>query len=177
MALVREAVSLGRAARRAAGRKVRQPLAAAWVRGLDAATLERHGEHLLEEVNVKTLRLAADGEAPPAGWTVAGEGPVQVALDVELTDALRREGLARELVRHIQAARKAAGLQVDDRVAVTLQVDDGLLTAALAEHGATIAGEVLAVRLERGDPPAGAYEVKVKVEGTPITLGLEAVPE
>jgi isoleucyl-tRNA synthetase len=173
MALVQQVVSLGRAARRAAGRKVRQPLAAAWVRGVPAAVLERYGEHVLEEVNVKALRPAAPGEEPPAGWVAAGEGAVQVALDVELTDALRREGLARELVRTVQEARKAAGLQVTDRVVVTLQVGDDLLTEVLAEHGVTIAAEVLAVRLERGVPPAGAFRAEVKVEGARVVLGVE----
>lgn len=175
MERVQEVVSLGRAARRAAGRKVRQPLQAAWVRGLDAAALERHGEHLREELNVHAVWLAANGEEPPAGWAAAGEGPVQVALDLELTAALQREGLARELVRHIQEARKAAGLQVADRVAVTVEVGDGLLAEALAEHGAAIAGEVLAARLERGAPRDGAYRAAVKVEGTPVVVGVEKV--
>ena len=152
---------------------MRQPLAAAWVRGLDAAVLERHGAHLREEVNVKALQCAGPDEPPPDGWAVAGAGPVQVALDIALTDALRREGMARELVRHLQEARKAAGLQVADRVAVTVQVADGLLSAALVEHGDMIAGEVLAVRLERGQPPAGTFRVTVRVEGTPVVLGVE----
>ncbi len=176
MAQVQEAVSLGRAARRAAGRKVRQPLAAAWVRGLDAEVLARHGEHLLEEVNVKALRPAAPGEEPPPGWAVSGEGPLQVALDVQVTEALRREGLARELVRHIQEARKAAGLAVADRVAVTVQVGDGPLAMALREHHDAIAAEVLAVHLERGTPPAGAWRAEIKVEGTPVVVGVERVP-
>jgi isoleucyl-tRNA synthetase len=175
VALVQEVVSLGRAARRAAGRKVRQPLAAAWVHVPAGATaaLERQREHVLDELNVKTLRPAAAGEAAPAGWSVAGQGEVQVALDVRLTEALRREGLARELVRHLQEARKGAGLAVTDRVTITLQMADGPLAQALEEHGATIAAEVLAVRLERGVPPEGARRSEVKVEGERVGVGME----
>ncbi len=174
VALVQEVVSLGRSARRAAGRKVRQPLATAWVRVAAgaAATLEYQREHVLEELNVKALRLAAAGEAPPAGWAVAGEGDLQVALDVQVSEALRREGLARELVRHLQEARKSAGLAVTDRVALTLQMADGPLAGALEEHVATIAAEVLAVRLERAGPPEGAWRSEVRVEGERVVVGI-----
>jgi len=179
MALVQRVVSMGRAARRAAGHRVRQPLSAVWVRTQTAghgAVLERQREHVLEELNVKALRLAAGPDQPvPEGWSLVeepGRG-LEVALDVQLTEALRLEGLARELVRHLQEARKAAGLQVTDRIIATVRVDDGPLARALEEHRQAIAEEVLALRLERGEPPAGAYRTEVKIEGERVVVGVE----
>jgi isoleucyl-tRNA synthetase len=176
MGLVQKVVSLGRAVRRAAGRKVRQPLAAAWVRSLDplaAQALDRHGEHVLEELNVKSLLLAARGEGPPTGWELAEDKDLVVALDVQLTDELRREGLARELVRHLQRARKAAGLEVTDRIVAYVRPDGGILLQTLEEYGSVIAGEVLAVRLEPSSPPEGVYQKEVKLEGVNLVLGVE----
>jgi len=177
MALVREVVSLGRSARKAAGLKVRQPLAAVWVRAteLDGAALQRHGEHILEELNVKTLHRAASDEEPPAGWTTAGGREMLLALDTRLDEALLLEGLARELVRHLQEARKAAGLEVTDRIRATVQVEDGPLAQALQAHGAAIAAEVLALHLERAAPRACAHRARARVAGTEVVLGVEKV--
>ena len=66
-----------------------------------------------------------------------------MALELELDDELRREGLAREIVHAVQNARKAAGLQVEDRIELRLGGDDELLAAA-REHEAYVAGETLA---------------------------------
>ena len=63
------------------------------------------------------------------GWLVANEGALTVALDVTITDVLRREGIARELVNRIQNLRKDSGFEVTDRINVTLQKDDQIVTA------------------------------------------------
>ncbi|MBN1483385.1 MAG: isoleucine--tRNA ligase [Chloroflexia bacterium] len=181
MERVQQVVGLGRAARREAGLKVRQPLAAAWVRSADPTVgraLERHREHVLEELNLKALRTAPTTDAaPPAGWAPAEDRGLLLALDVELSQELRREGLARELVRHLQQVRKRAGLEVSNRVvAYVAAAADGLLADTLDEHGAAIAEEVLAVRLERGEPPAGAHHRQVELAGEPVILGVERAP-
>jgi isoleucyl-tRNA synthetase len=75
-----------------------------------------------------------------------------VAIDTTLTPELRREGLAREVVRLIQEARKSDGLDVTDRIALRWSAHDAELAGALTEHAALIAGEVLAVEFG----PAGA---------------------
>ncbi len=67
-----------------------------------------------------------------------------MALELELDDALRREGLAREVVHAVQNARKAAGLEVEDRIGLELGGDDELVAAA-REHEAYVAGETLAI--------------------------------
>ena len=80
---------------------------------------------------------------PLDGYEVEAEAGRAVALALEIDDELRREGLAREIVHAIQAARKDAGLDVSDRIALTLGGDDALLEAARAHEG-YVAGETLA---------------------------------
>jgi isoleucyl-tRNA synthetase len=83
-------------------------------------------------------------QTPRAGWSVASDGGETVALDLDVTPELRREGLAREVIRLVQDARKADGLEVSDRIVLRWDAPDPELAAALTEHGQLIAGEVLA---------------------------------
>ncbi|GAA2379283.1 isoleucine--tRNA ligase [Dactylosporangium salmoneum] len=91
-------------------------------------------------------------ETPREGWAVAGEAGVSVALDLTITPRLRRAGLAREVIRQVQEARKAGGLEVTDRIELRYRASDAEVAEALAEHAAGIADEVLAVDLAVGDP-------------------------
>ncbi len=84
-------------------------------------------------------------QTPRAGWAVAADAGETVAIDTLVTPGLRREGLAREVIRLVQEARKNDGLDVSDRIALRWSAGDPEVAAALAEHGALIAGEVLAV--------------------------------
>ncbi len=77
------------------------------------------------------------------GWSVANEGVLTVALDITLTDALRREGLAREVVKRIQTFRKESGFEITDRIEVVLQPNEAL-QAAVEEYKQYIASQVLA---------------------------------
>ena len=77
------------------------------------------------------------------GWVVANEGVLTVALDVTVTDELRREGIARELVSKIQNIRKSSGFEISDRIAVTITSNENS-DAALEEHKAYICNQVLA---------------------------------
>ena len=105
-----------------------------------------------------TVSLTADDvivtQTPLEGWGVATAGGETVALDLAVTPALRAEGLAREVVRLIQEARKNDGLDVTDRIALRWSASDPELAAAFAEHGELIAGEVLAVSFGPGEGPA-----------------------
>jgi len=94
-------------------------------------------------------------ETPRQGWAVATEGAETVALDLTITPALRRAGLAREVVRLVQDARKTSGLQVTDRIELRWETD-GELAEALREHGNLVATEVLATTFEAGPAPAGS---------------------
>ncbi len=91
-------------------------------------------------------------QTPLEGWGVAVAGGDTVALDLAVTPSLRAEGLAREVVRRIQEARKASGLAVTDRISLRWSAGDAELAAALAAHGPLIAGEVLAVTFSPGSP-------------------------
>jgi isoleucyl-tRNA synthetase len=113
-----------------------------------------------------SVELLADGSAaqvgpgdviitqrPREGWAVASEGGETLALDTEVTPALRREGLAREVVRLVQEARKRDGFQLTDRIRLLWRADGEELTGALAEYAGLISAEVLASRA--GPQPDG----------------------
>jgi isoleucyl-tRNA synthetase len=96
---------------------------------------------------------------------------VQVALDTTLTVDLRREGLARDLVRAVQEARKNAGLALADRIALHLEWG-GDLSQLLAEWGGYIQAETLAETLTLATPSADAYAESAVLDGLPLTVGV-----
>jgi isoleucyl-tRNA synthetase len=106
-------------------------------------------------VNGETISLSSEEviitETPREGWSVASDSGATVALDLEITPELRRAGLARDAIRLIQEARKNSGLDVADRIAVRWEAMDPETDAALIEHGALIADEVLAMEFARGE--------------------------
>jgi isoleucyl-tRNA synthetase len=112
-------------------------------------------------------------QTPRSGWTVAAEGGETVALEVAITPELRREGLAREVIRLVQYARKSDGLHVSDRIRLRWEASDPDLTAALAEHGPLIASEVLAVEFAPGQPGPDADRGTVIHKHADQDLGLE----
>ncbi len=105
---------------------------------------------------------------PLEGYEVEAEAGRAVALALELDDELRREGLAREIVHAVQNARKQAGLDVSDRIALTLGGDDALVEAARA-HEAYIAGETLATSVTYdGD----GLETAASIEGRELAISV-----
>ncbi|HTY97158.1 MAG TPA: isoleucine--tRNA ligase [Solirubrobacteraceae bacterium] len=165
------------------------PLAAAAIAALDPAHVAeavRDGGSVGIEVGGREHTLTAEDliltMRAPEGYSVEREGAHAVALDLNLDEQLRREGLAREIVHSVQNARKDAGLQVEDRISLWLHGDGALLEAA-ESHRDYIAGETLAVRLtlvpgvEEGTPgadgsPAGAYRCEAPVEGMRLGISL-----
>jgi isoleucyl-tRNA synthetase len=92
-------------------------------------------------------------ERPREGWSVVNEQGETIALDLELTPELVRAGVAREVVRLVQEARKNSGFEVSDRIVLTWQA--GPETAeALREHAGLVADEVLAVEMREAEPVA-----------------------
>lgn len=89
-------------------------------------------------------------ESPREGWAVRSEGGLSVGLDTELTDELRAAGLARDVVRVVQEARKTRGLEVSDRIALTWAAERADVADAVRTHAGTIAEEVLAVEMTEG---------------------------
>jgi isoleucyl-tRNA synthetase len=93
-----------------------------------------------------------------------------VALDLDITPELRQEGIAREMVRLVQDARKSAGLEVTDRIELAVEAADEVADA-VAVHRDWIAEEVLAVRLEidTAELP-GTQAVEGSIEGRPVRV-------
>jgi isoleucyl-tRNA synthetase len=89
-----------------------------------------------------------------------------------LTPELKREGLMREIIRNVQQSRKAAGLEVDDRIQLHLSADSKDLQAVLADKALieTIKAETLTNELV--GRPVDGYSTDVKVEGDPLTIAL-----
>jgi isoleucyl-tRNA synthetase len=104
-----------------------------------------------EDVRVSEAEVLLS-ERPKEGWSVVNEQGETVALDLEVTPELRQAGLAREVVRTLQEARKNAGLEVSDRIKVWLTSTDAELADALGKHADEIAREVLAVELNQSAP-------------------------
>jgi isoleucyl-tRNA synthetase len=145
---------------------VKSALAAA-----DGSALRRELE-AAGAVEVAGIRLTADEVEVRArrheSFALAEDGGWAVALDLELDDDLRREGVARELIRALNDLRKERGLLIADRVRVRLGGDDAV-REAVAEHAAWIADEVLAVELTWAD----GGELTVRVDQADVSVALE----
>jgi isoleucyl-tRNA synthetase len=154
------------------------PTVAAAIAGLDpthVARALREGEAILISVAGHDHELTAEdllvGLQPPEGYQVEREGSHAVALELALDEELRREGLAREIVRAVQAARKQAGLDVSDRIALRLGGDGPLLEAARA-HEAYVMGETLARTVGYDLDGTGA---PARIEGMELRVAVERV--
>ncbi|MBO6096254.1 MAG: isoleucine--tRNA ligase, partial [Bacteroidales bacterium] len=102
------------------------------------------------------------------GWQVISEGSLTVALDIEVTPELRREGLARELVNRIQNLRKGSGFEVTDRINTMVYSDDADLADALSAFGDYVKAQTLSLSIglkPAAEAPADAAEVEW-TEGT-----------
>ncbi len=141
--------------------------------GAVRAALERDGTFTLD-VDGTPVILAEDDLQIRASsheeLALAQAGPLAVALDTTLDEALRREGLAREVVRALNDQRKAQGFEIADRVVVVLSAA-GELGEAISQHRDWIAGEVLATELRLGSN-GDAGGVEVAIDGSPLGVGL-----
>lgn len=125
---------------------------------VDASRYDRESGTLRVRLGKDEVELSGTDlivtETPREGWSVStGEGST-VVLDLTVTPALRRAGIAREVVRQVQDARKQADLLVTDRIELWWDSPDPDVATALLEHAAAISGEVLAVSFLRGGPAA-----------------------
>jgi isoleucyl-tRNA synthetase len=118
-------------------------------------------------------------EEPATGWRVVRVGPTAVALDLEVTPELRREGLARDLVRAVQDLRKAAGLEVADRIELAVKADGGgenQVAAAVDAHRDYLLGETLATSLHTA-PQGDGHDTRVDLDGQEVRIWLRPVPD
>ena len=151
--------------------KVRQPLQCAAYAGTKLA--DYYQQIMAEELNVKEIRWIENLDEHLADYDVT-EGVIKpenwIEISKQLTPELKREGLMREVIRHVQSARKKAGLQVDDRIMLQLTTNDEQLHQAIDEHVEVIAAETLAVFGEVHD-----NQSTVTVEGVELEIALAVV--
>jgi isoleucyl-tRNA synthetase len=148
------------------------------IRALPQGALSRflEGEEVPFEVAGASQTLGPEDlevvQEASSGMLVKGEGAYAVALDPELDEELLSEGVARELVNRIQRLRKDAGLDISDRIELSIAGPDSITSAATLHRG-FIGGETLALEVTVGDGAADFPHVReVDIDGTPATIGL-----
>ena len=139
------------------------------------AQFEKAGEYTFT-INEQAIVVSTDdvtifSEDIP-GWSVANDGNITIALDITLTDELISEGIARELVNRIQNLRKSSGLEITDRINLSLSASDSI-NQAIAEHKAYISSQVLANNLFLTNQLSNATEVDL--DGTPVFIQIEKI--
>ena len=162
MKFIRGVINEGLSQRAGAQIKVRQPLQEIKIKGAPEYFETIEDDYLSitkDELNVKDLTFSM------------GKGDLQVILSTEITPELLSEGMSREVIRYVQNARKEAGLNVDDRIALSLATEDSELTKAIDEYREVISQETLAeILLPESD--SQMHSTEVKVEGNNLRIGL-----
>ncbi len=179
METTKEAVNLALSIRAQNSVKIRQPLGALHINTANDA-YELYLDIIEDEVNVKSVQpinptaseikenLIKGMKTPMYGIT--SNGNVAIAIEGDITPELKREGLMREVIRHVQSARKQAGLNVDDRIVLQLTTTDNELQQAIAEHQTVIKAECLA---SFGDTDQNSTDVKVDGAELQIALNVQ----
>ena len=171
MNALRVAVNDGLSKRAAEGIKVRQPLASAKLVGtISENTSEEIKQFLVDiardELNVKSVEVFTGSELD----VPESSAQPSVVYDFVITPELKREGLVREVIRHVQSARKKAGLQVDDRIELAIFSADTEITQAINTFAEVITTETLAVKLDSTVNDAEKYDVKIDDKMVAISL-------
>lgn len=154
METVREYVNLGLSIRAKEHQKVRQPLA--------SVTIQKTSEFvdfediLTEELNVKSVKIGNE-----------------FMLDLHITPELKSEGIAREIIRHTQNARKEAGLNIDDRIELILSTDNSEIQQAINDNKKVIVDETLAVGLTSSGEKS--FKSTVKIDGIDLLISLQKI--
>ena len=167
MNALRTAVNDGLSKRASEGIKVRQPLASVkLINTISQDTPAEVAQFLIDiakdELNVKSVEIVTDSESESA--------QPSVVYDLTITPELKREGLMREIVRHVQSARKQAGLQIDDRIVLSISSDDSEISQAIDAFADVIKAETLAVELNSAADESEKYDAKIEGKLVEISL-------
>ena len=167
MNALRTAVNDGLSKRALEGIKVRQPLASVkLINTISQDTSAEVAQFLIDiakdELNVKSVEIVTDSESESA--------QPSVVYDLTITPELKREGLMREIVRHVQSARKQAGLQIDDRIVLSIFSDDSEISQAIDAFADVIKSETLAVELNSVVNESEKYDAKIEGKLVEISL-------
>ena len=141
------------------------------------AAIEASAETLLDVDGEKITVTPADFEITSEdmpGWLVATEGKLTVALDITITDDLRAEGIARELINRIQNIRKDSGFEVTDKIRVETEQQEFVLPA-LKSFADYIASQTLAVKIEGVPSPSGELVVELEVDEQPVHIAVTKI--
>jgi isoleucyl-tRNA synthetase len=136
--------------------------------------IERTGEYKLPLASGDVMLTAEDVEIYTEdipGWLVANEGRLTVALDITITDELRKEGIARELVNRIQNLRKAKDFEITDRVIVKIS-SNPLFDEAVVDFAEYVKGQVLANEIAIVNE---AFEDEIDIEDVKLTISVKKV--
>ena len=138
-----------------------------------AAALRDAGTVTLGEFTLDANEVLVDVEERP-GFAVAIDGAsgLMVGLDTNLTPELKAEGLAREIIHRIQNVRKAAGLDIEDRIVTYVDGASDAVRGALTTHNAYVMQETLSTAINLGAPPADAHAEPQDIEGDRLTLAV-----
>ena len=167
MNALRTAVNDGLSKRASEGIKVRQPLASVkLINTISQDTSAEVAQFLIDiakdELNVKSVEIVTDSESESA--------QPSVVYDLTITPELKREGLMREIIRHVQSARKQAGLQIDDRIVLSISSDDSEISQAVDAFADVIKAETLAVELNSVADESEKYDAKIEGKLVEISL-------
>ena len=167
MNALRTAVNDGLSKRASEGIKVRQPLASVkLINTISQDTPAEVAQFLIDiakdELNVKSVEIVTDSESESA--------QPSVVYDLTITPELKREGLMREIVRHVQSARKQAGLQIDDRIVLSISSDDSEISQAVGAFADVIKAETLAVELNSAVDESEKYDARIEGKLVEISL-------
>ena len=167
MNALRTAVNDGLSKRASEGIKVRQPLASVkLINTISQDTPAEVAQFLIDiakdELNVKSVEIVTDSESESA--------QPSVVYDLTITPELKREGLMREIIRHVQSARKQAGLQIDDRIVLSISSDDSEISQAIDAFADVIKAETLAVELNSAADKSEKYDAKIEGKLVEISL-------
>lgn len=167
MNALRTAVNDGLSKRASEGIKVRQPLASVkLINTISQDTSAEVAQFLIDiakdELNVKSVEIVTDSESESV--------QPSVVYDLTITPELKREGLMREIVRHVQSVRKQAGLQIDDRIVLSISSDDSEISQAIDAFADVIKSETLAVELNSVVKESEKYDSKIEGKLVEISL-------
>jgi isoleucyl-tRNA synthetase len=165
MEFAKRVVNDGLSIRAKAQLKVRQPLASIKISGVPSSMLINWAEYeaiILDELNIHSAEVVVSSD-------------YAVELDQSITPKLKREGLMREVIRHIQQSRKLAGLDVDDRINISLEAT-GELAKAIGEHSEVICAEVLADSLQQKLSVEPLHTSSEAIEDMTLRISLAKAP-
>jgi isoleucyl-tRNA synthetase len=151
----------------------------AQLRGKIDMVAQQPGAPLTTEVRLDNEYHGLDQEdflvwQAPSGFAGLADRGTQLLLDARITPELAREGMGREVIRHVQSSRKEAKLNMEDRIELYLGAD-GKLAEAIAEHREYIGGETLVSRWSDKPLGNGAFHAEVKVEGQSLVIELRKI--